>query len=199
MGWFLEDYRGRKVAMHTGSIDGMSAVVGLLPEERVGVVIFENEDHAELRHALMWAVFDRYLHAPPTDWSTRLHALFDSASARRKAAEQKVEQSRVAGTHPSLPLDRYAGTYADSLYGTVSVRVQHDSLVASFGPDFVGPLEHWNYDTFRAHWKDRELGTTFFTFTLGADGHVTRVHLSGVDDFARVAGPADSGSGSPRR
>ena len=186
MGWFLEDYRGRKVEMHTGSIDGMSAIVGLLPEEHLGLVVFENEDHAELRHALMWAVFDRYLHAPPTDWSDTLRAMSDSATARRKAAERKVEQSRVAGTHPSLALERYAGTYADSSYGTVSVRLEHDTLVASFGPYFTGKLEHWNYDTFRARWTDRELGTTFLTFSLGVDGAVKSVRLSGVGDFGRV-------------
>jgi len=195
MGWFLEDYRGRKVEMHTGSIDGMSAIVGLLPEEHLGLVVFENADHAELRHALMWAVFDRYLHAPRTDWSDTLRAMFDSATARRKAAERKVEESRVAGTHPSLSLDRYAGTYADSLYGTVSVRLERDTLVASFGPYFTGPLEHWNYDTFRARWTDRELGTTFLTFSVGVDGTVKRVTLSGVGDFARVPEPKRTAPG----
>ena len=52
-GWFLFEYRGHRVAMHTGSIDGMSAIVGLLPDDRVGVVVLVNEDHAELRHALL--------------------------------------------------------------------------------------------------------------------------------------------------
>ncbi|HEX7023203.1 MAG TPA: serine hydrolase domain-containing protein, partial [Gemmatimonadales bacterium] len=52
MGWFLQDYRGEFAAFHTGSIDGMTALVGLLPERKVGMVVFANLDHAELRHAL---------------------------------------------------------------------------------------------------------------------------------------------------
>ncbi|HEX2210967.1 MAG TPA: serine hydrolase domain-containing protein, partial [Longimicrobium sp.] len=54
LGWFMQDYRGRKLAMHTGSIDGMSALVAMVPEERLGLVVLINLDHAELRHALMY-------------------------------------------------------------------------------------------------------------------------------------------------
>src|SRR5690349_24909861 len=78
MGWFLEDYRGEFVAFHTGSIDGRSAIVGLLPDRRLGVAILTNLDHSELRHALMYTVFDRYL-APSAvrhDCSTEMLAMY---------------------------------------------------------------------------------------------------------------------------
>ncbi len=71
-GWFLEDYRGEFVAFHTGSIDGLSAIVGLIPAKRLGVVIFANRDHAELRQALMYTVFDRFLGHPTHDWSAEM-------------------------------------------------------------------------------------------------------------------------------
>src|SRR5712664_1726994 len=56
MGWFLQDYRGEFIAYHPGSIEGRSAIVGLIPDRRVGVAIFTNLDHSELRHALMYTV-----------------------------------------------------------------------------------------------------------------------------------------------
>ena len=31
LGWFVQEYNGETVWMHTGSIDGMSAIIGLLP------------------------------------------------------------------------------------------------------------------------------------------------------------------------
>ena len=58
LGWFQLDYEGRAVSFHTGSIDGMSAMAGLVPDEELGVVILANRDHAELRHALLWKVID---------------------------------------------------------------------------------------------------------------------------------------------
>src|SRR4029078_13052554 len=39
MGWFLSDYRGKKVVEHGGAIDGMRAGVAMIPEEKLGVVI----------------------------------------------------------------------------------------------------------------------------------------------------------------
>ena len=53
-GWFIQDYRGQQVWMHTGSIDGICAIIGLMPNERLGVYVLENLDHAEMRHALMY-------------------------------------------------------------------------------------------------------------------------------------------------
>jgi CubicO group peptidase (beta-lactamase class C family) len=68
LGWFMQDYRGRKLAMHTGSIDGMTALVAMVPEERLGLVVLINLDHAELRHALMYRIIDAYLGGPERDW-----------------------------------------------------------------------------------------------------------------------------------
>jgi hypothetical protein len=34
----------------------------------------------------------------------------------------------VLGTHPSLALDKYVGTYSDGLYGDMTVRVDNGKL-----------------------------------------------------------------------
>jgi CubicO group peptidase (beta-lactamase class C family) len=191
LGWFLQDYRGRLVAMHTGSIDGMTAIVGMLPEERVGVVVLANLDHAELRHALMYRVFDLYLDPPNVathkDWSADLRTLYGGLAKEARAAERKALASRVPRTRPTLPATAYAGTYADSLYGDVTVRVEAGRrLVAHYGPAYVGELEHWHYDTFRARWRDPALGTSFVTFTLDpARMHVVGASVEGLGDFGR--------------
>jgi hypothetical protein len=186
LGWFLQDYRGEFVAMHTGSIDGMVAIVGLLPARDVGVVVLANRDHAELRHALMWRVFDAYLGASPRDWSTEVRAMFAEIAARGRTAAAARENQRIAGTSPSLPLDKYAASYADSLYGTARVRHEGTGLVLDFGPGRIAELEHWHYDTFRARWRDPELGRSFVTFDLGHDGTVRAMSLERMGVFARV-------------
>lgn len=195
LGWFLHEYRGRLVAMHTGSIDGMSAIVGLLPEERVGIVVLANGDHAELRHALMFRAFDAHLGGATREWSRDLRLMYDSLAQQGKAAERKAEAERVKGTRPSLRLGSYAGSYADSLYGTLSVREERARLVLQLGPLMVADLEHWHYDTFRARWRDRVLGTGEATFTLDpARRRITGVSLGGVGSFARVDEAATVGA-----
>ncbi|MBA3657673.1 MAG: beta-lactamase family protein, partial [Gemmatimonadaceae bacterium] len=37
LGWYQQDYRGRMMNFHTGSLDGTVALIGLMPEEGVGV------------------------------------------------------------------------------------------------------------------------------------------------------------------
>ncbi len=189
LGWFLQDYRGRKLVMHTGSIDGMSALIGMLPEERLGVIVLANLDHAEVRHALMYHVFDLHLGGTSRDWSAELRKLYGEASDRQRTAVRKAESARVASTRPSLPLGAYAGTYTDSLYGDVDVRVEKGALVARFGSGYVGDLEHWHHDVFRARWRDRVLGRSFLTFKLDpARQGVTAVSIEGIGEFTRRAG-----------
>ena len=44
------------VQFHTGSLAGMVAIVGMIPEENIGVYVMGNLDHVELRHAIMYSV-----------------------------------------------------------------------------------------------------------------------------------------------
>lgn len=185
LGWFLQDYRGEFVAMHTGSIDGMVAIVGLLPAQQVGVVVLANRDHAELRHALMWRVFDAYLGAPARDWSKEVQSMYAELAAQGRARRER-EDTRVEGTSPSLPLAKYAASYTDPLYGTAHVREENGKLTIDMGPSRIGELEHWHYDTFRARWRDPELGRSFVTFDLGPDGSVREMNLQGMGSFERV-------------
>lgn len=189
MGWFLEDYRGEFVAFHTGSIDGRSAIIGLLPDRRLGVAIFTNLDHSELRHALMYTVFDRYLgpQAGGThDWSAEMRQMYgafkDSAAVRSKTREA----TRIAGTHATLPLDRYAGSYTDSLFGTATVRHAEGRLSLSVGL-LQGDLEQWQYDLFRVHWRQSLGDPDYVAFTLSADGSVGELRFrDGPQRFQRV-------------
>jgi CubicO group peptidase (beta-lactamase class C family) len=182
LGWFMQDHRGRKLAMHTGSIDGMSALVALVPEERLGLVVFINLDHAELRHALMYRIVDAYLGAPPRDWSAELRPLYAGVEARADSAQRARLSRRVTGTRPSLPLESYAGDYVDpdSLAGRVSVRRDGGGrLIATRSGGIEGALEHWHYDVFRVRWAQPALGSSFFTFTIDPEGRVGWVRVDG--------------------
>jgi CubicO group peptidase (beta-lactamase class C family) len=186
-GWFLEDYRGEFVAFHTGSIDGMTAIVGLIPERRLGVVVFANRDHAELRHALMYSVFDRYIGPSNHDWSAEMLTMYSALREEGKKSDRQIDASHVTGTRPSLPLGRYAGVYADSLYGTATVKLDGKQLIVSFGPLSGADLVHWHYDSFMAYWHDAYRGRQLVTFRLADDGTVSGLALGDDIFFRRVS------------
>jgi CubicO group peptidase (beta-lactamase class C family) len=171
-GWNLLDYRGREMLSHAGNLSGMGAMVGLLPEERLGLVVLTNLEGNALRESLMYRVFDRFLGAPERDWSRIAlveKASFDSIEAKDLRDKQA---KRIAGTHPSLPLPRYAGAYDDSLYGRAQVTMENGHLVLALAPKQIGDLDHWHFDTFKVTWRDHRDGWNLVTFMLDPEGKV---------------------------
>jgi CubicO group peptidase (beta-lactamase class C family) len=184
LGWFLHDYAGEAVAMHTGSIDGMSALIGLLPDRRVGVYVLANSDHAELRHALMYRVFDLYRGHATRDWSTELRTLYDGLQARALAARRQQETRRTPDTRPSVPLERFAGAYVHPTYGTAQVNLRDGVLHFAFGTR-AASLAHWHYDTFQARWDDVRMQTSLIVFTADGVGGISGVRAFGIN-FVRA-------------
>jgi len=178
LGWFVQDYHGETVWMHTGSIDGMSAIIGLMPDRRLGVYVLANLDHAELRHALMYQVFDLYTGAAPRDWSAELRALFEST--RGRPAMSATGQALPAPAVPTLPLERSVGTYADSTYGEVVVSLADGALSARFGSREFGRLDAGPYDAFRPHTPTAALGGAPLTFVPDGAGGVASLRVFGV-------------------
>lgn len=170
LGWFQQDYRGQAVDFHTGSIDGMVAIHGLIRDERLGVYVLANLDHAELRHAIMYTVFDRYAGRSGPDWSAAFLSLYGGLQREANAERAKKEAQRVPGTSPSVPIQQLAGTYADPLHGDVVVTADAGGLRIAYGSAFVGTLEHWHYNTFRAIWKAAWREPALVTFDLDEDG-----------------------------
>jgi CubicO group peptidase (beta-lactamase class C family) len=181
LGWFLHDYRGRKVVEHGGNIDGMSALVAMIPEEKLGVVILTNLNGNLLPTSLMFRVFDAYLGATPKDWSAQMLKAIRSLEEQGVKAQKKLEESRVKGTQPSLALEKYAGTYKDEALGDAKVTFENGHLVLRT-PGFLGDLEHWHYDTFRATFRDSVIaGKTLVTFTLNSQGKTEGLNLSDMN------------------
>jgi CubicO group peptidase (beta-lactamase class C family) len=192
MGWFLNDYKGRIAVHHGGNIDGMSSLVALLPEEKMGVVVLTNMNGSLLPSVMVHRVFDDQLKLPPNDFSGEMRLRVDSLEKQARTAAAKVEAARVPGTRPSLALEKYAGTYTDSLYGDMAVRLENGTLTLSYGGESDAVLEHWHYDTFRAVWKNRLLGKPMVTFAVDATPKVAALKLENIGDFVRAPAKSDA-------
>ena len=192
MGWFLNDFRGHKVVQHGGNIDGMSALVGMLPEENLGVVVLTNLNGNGLTHAVMYRIFDSYLGEEQTDWSTRALTVMDSLRGLGEAQLAQMEAARVSGTSPSLELDKYAGTYEHEMYGEFDVSLDGGKLQIRSDDNHVGELEHWHYDTFQITWRDPMMGKGFVSFEIDPMGKVANMDVQGLAEFARVPEEAET-------
>jgi len=181
LGWFQEDYHGKMVNFHTGSLDGAVAICGLINDEHFGIYIFGNLDHTELRHALMYKAMDLWVFNDNTvDWSDSMYTMYkglrDSAAKRKKEFAAK----RVLHTQPSLGLPEYAGTYTNELYGDARITCSGDSLTLSFPGNINVGLSHWHYNTFLGRFEYEWMGKDYLTFSFDAAGKVAGFNFSGM-------------------
>jgi CubicO group peptidase (beta-lactamase class C family) len=189
LGWFLSDYHGRKLVGHTGGVSGFVSRVMLVPEENLGVVILTNAEQGGAFESILYHILDSYLGLAPTDWVAAFKAADEQEAKEAAEAMKQQNTGRAADSNPSLPLEKFAGVYTDSWYGPATIRVENGKLVFTLDhtPKAVGDLQHWQYDTFKAHWRERTIEDAFLTFTLKPDGaidHFTMVAVSPLADFS---------------
>lgn len=188
LGWFQQDYRGQAVSFHTGSLDGRTAIIGLIPDKQLGVYIFGNLDHAEFRHALMLKTFDLYIGGAGRDWNVDLKRLYDGFRREGDSAEARSNRTQVANTRPTLELGAYAGRFSNPIWGDVIVELTNGTLVFRMGTatEMRGPLQHWNYDTFRAVLGEGRSSPVRIQFRLGTNGQVSGLVIPFMDDAVFV-------------
>lgn len=183
LGLEVRDYRGRKILTHTGGLPGYVSRVTTVPDLQLGVAILTNQESGEAFSAIAFWVLDHFMNARDTDWLAAFTALRDRVAAETSAHEGVQAEARDETSQPSLPLERYAGTYNDRWYGDIAIEVEKGRLAMRFTktPSLVGDLEHWQHDTFVVRWRDRELrADAFVTFSLNPDGSIERARMRAV-------------------
>ena len=189
-GWFLSDYRGHRLVWHTGGWPGMVSRLTLVPELKLGVVVLTNQESGAAFNAVTYRVLDAYLGNDKTDWVAAYAAAVKKSEANADDSWKKHEAARDKNSRPSLPLDKYAGTYRDPWYGDIAVTQEGGKLRMRFGktPQLVGTMTPWQHDTFLVRWDDRSLNAdAFVTFSLDADGGIREVRMqpiSPLTDFS---------------
>jgi CubicO group peptidase (beta-lactamase class C family) len=186
LGWMVRDYHGRKLVGHTGGVGGFVSRVMLVPEENLGVVVLTNDEEDGAFDSILYHVLDHYFNLPPTDWIAAYKSVRDMDEKDAAETIKKAEGARAADSKPSLPLEKYAATYNDAWYGPITIRYENSGLVITFDrtPSMIGDLQHWQYDTFKAHWRDRTIEDAFVTFSLKPDGSIESARMAAVSPLA---------------
>ena len=182
-GWSLSDYAGHKLVWHTGGWPGQVSRLTLLPNEKLGVVVLTNAEVGGAFQAITYAALDMMLGREGGDWLKAYAAAYAKAQGGADEDWQKHLAARDAGSKPSLPLAKYAGTYRDPWYGDVLIRQGAKGLEMQFSKtaDLLGDIEHWQHDSFIVRWRDRSLNAdAFVNFALDADGRIRDVRMEPV-------------------
>jgi CubicO group peptidase (beta-lactamase class C family) len=191
LGWGLREYRGRKTVSHTGGLLGYVSQVTLVPELKLGIVVLTNQEEGMAFTAVSNHILDAYLGAEKAvNWVSVLDRVRKAQLASAEETERKSAAARVTNSQPSLPLEKYAGRYRDPWRDEATIAFEAGKLVLRFGHTaaLVGDLEHWQYDTFVARWRDRSMhADAYVTFSLEPDGTIDEMKMlpvSPLTDFS---------------
>jgi len=187
LGWFQQDFQGRMINYHTGSLSGLIALIGLDLNQDKAVVVLGNRDHAEMRHAILWNVMDQAPHAEK-DWNLQIFDLYERLREKRDERWNEVRQQRIANANTGLPIASFAGRYSSKINGDVVVVYSDRRLLFRTALDTL-ELRHWHLNSFVAEFQP-ENNRVFADFEVGYDGKVKALEIFG-DRFERLADGPD--------
>ena len=168
LGWYQHDYRGEKIDFHTGSLQGLVAIIGLIRDKNIGVQVFANLDHAELRHAIMYKVMDLFVFSDDSrDWNREVYNLYNEMDKKYKKSYLDKFILRDENSKMTLKLLDYAGTYENDMYGRIIVSVKDGKMTLDVnnGVKFFD-LEWWEKDVFITDKDEKWREKLFVKFNL---------------------------------
>ncbi len=190
LGWFQTNYDGRVLDFHSGSIDGLVALFGLVRAEGAAVYVLGNLDHAEVRHALMYRGLDLVRPHPSAeparDWNREIKELFDGLARDAEDTPGATAVSESRSARPPRAAASYVGSYEHRLGGRVVIAGSEDAgLELRWGTQRCN-LAPVDADEFRCPWQRRWRGAQQIRFAASATGTVDTLALGGMR-FARTS------------
>jgi len=187
LGWFLEDYMGHNLVLHTGGVGGYLSSVTLVPKEHLGIIILTNTDENQFYDALKWEILDAYFKLPYRNYSDNELQKFKQSTLVAQLTDKKIRDTVALLRKPALPLDAYAGKYMNDLYGSMTVTTgENNDLEMRFEHHLkmYAHLQALGGNRFYVVFSDPELGKAVFPFYVKG-GAVTGVRVK-VDDDVEV-------------
>lgn len=183
-GFRAYNYQKYKVVGHGGKLAGFVSQLAMVPDLKLGITVFTNQESTGAYWAIIYHVLDYYAKNKKFDWIKAFKDEQDAAFARLKESQQKNLVQADAGGTFKLPVSKLAGNYRDAVYGDVVLKPEGDGMIMEFKnlPHFNGTLKYYQYNTFISTLKNRSMkGDAYITFSLNPDGSVDQVKMKIID------------------
>jgi CubicO group peptidase (beta-lactamase class C family) len=183
LGWFLEDYYGKKVISHDGGANGFVTTTCFIPELNLGITVLTNTDANSLFNAIRLQVIDAFMNLPYRNQSDYYY----TRTKRAEEAEAKTLADMKAivakKNKPAHALKEYAGNYHHAVYGDISIKEEKGKLNIYFShhPQLIGHLEPLSDNSFLCTYSDPEYSVKEIPF-LEKNSKITGVTIT-VNSF----------------
>lgn len=181
LGFRLKDYHGLKHVSHTGGLLGMVTYTVMIPQEKLGVVVFTNQENGSAMRAIMENIMQAYLETGDVDWTKRLNDI--RLRSQANAAAQVQADANDADATALLPLDDYMGTFRDPWFGDVEISMDQDGLYFKSlrSAKLKGKMYPFKFNTFRVIWDDRSFNADAYAmFETNFEGEVSGLKMKAI-------------------
>lgn len=193
LGWNLTNAGGFLQVSHTGGLNGIVTQVTMIPEIKLGIIVFTNQQESAAYNSITNTIKDAYLGVRGNDWVDSLYeSLVQRNTNARKVTDEiwaKVE-SHSANTDIFIDHSVYTGIYTDTWLGDIHInsiegRLRFRSVRS---PGLRGDMFYYTGNTFVVKWDDRYMDAdAFVIFTLDREGKAisfTMEPVSPLTDFS---------------
>ncbi|MFA8341965.1 MAG: serine hydrolase domain-containing protein [Rhodothermaceae bacterium] len=113
LGWGIREYKGNRIISHTGGLPGMVSKITLIPEQKLGIAIFTNQQSGSAFNALTYFIMEHFFNKPHEDYVETYKTRNEMRENRINKRIENIFNSVKKESKPSLELKKYAGTYTD--------------------------------------------------------------------------------------
>jgi hypothetical protein len=183
-GWRLADVDGVWTVSHTGTLNGMYSMLGLLPDMKTGFVIMTNGIGDEARTVLGEALFKHYT-APGQGHSVDEYAA--KIAHESKAPERSdAPDTSVRAPATSAELAQWLGVWRDPWFGEVTLCERQAKLrfTAAKSPLLSGTVMRVG-TRYLVDWDDESVDAEpWLSFPAAGKGAAQKLTLAKVDPHA---------------
>lgn len=190
LGWRVSDMNGYKSVTHTGMLAGVVTQVMMVPELKLGIIVFTNQQTSEAFGSVTYTILDRYFGVKNRDWVADLKESLEKS--RTNAGNIVNEVYRVSSEESKKGLDysQFVSKYRDSWFGDVTISLENGKLFFKSvrSPRMRGEVLPYRGNLFIVRWEDRSFDAdAFINFSFGFDGTpsgFTMKAISPLTDFS---------------
>ncbi len=192
LGWFLSDEMGHKVATHTGGLLGMVTQVTLIPDMKLGIIVFTNQQSGAAFMSITNSIKDSWFGIKGKD---RIKEYYAGVQAGQQNAEQITSKiwkdiNAASSSQNNIDLNKFTGTFRDQWFGKITISIKDGKLLfeALKSPQLIGYMSYYKGNTFVVKWNDRSLDAdAFVNYALDFNGDPFKIKMepiSPLTDFS---------------
>jgi CubicO group peptidase (beta-lactamase class C family) len=186
LGWSLSDVKGYKQVGHTGGLAGIVTQVTLIPELKLGIIVFTNQQSGAAFNAISSTIKDSYFGIRGVD---RVKQYRDNEVRAQENAGKitgeiwKEIGDQMKNTSISVNDTLFTGTYTDSWFGDVTISVKNGKLWfdSKRSLKLTGEMIAYKGNTFIVKWNDRSMDAdAYVMFCLDKTGKASGMKMEAI-------------------